>query len=238
MSPVSPCSFPAGERYPRRAWAIDQAVSPAAAVHDPSSTSCARQFSLLIAFDLPTIPSPTTALPFRHSRFVTLHHRCDCPRLSSGQTSGVGRSAVARIRVRTLIGASPTGLAESSSLLLRTGRSSQVAFHLPSRERSYHFRLQAGNVSLRGTSTLQIKRLHRRTTIRLRRKKSCVNHKATSPLGGVCSTNSPPVEPGPGIQPRFLRRGAPFGMTNPRLGLRAMAALGKSVSHAFCSKQV
>jgi hypothetical protein len=44
------------------------------------------------------------------------------------------------------------------------GRSSQVALHPPSRERSYHFRLQAGNVSLGRTSTFQIKRLHRRTS--------------------------------------------------------------------------
>ncbi len=72
--------------------------------------------------------------------------------------------AVARSRVRASLGASPTGLAESSSLALRTGRSSQVALHLSSRKRSYHFRLQAGNVSLRGTSTLLIKRLHRRTS--------------------------------------------------------------------------
>ena len=49
------------------------------------------------------------------------------------------------------------------TLRLRTGHSSQVALHLPSRGRSYHFRLQAGNVSLDGTFTRQFKRLHRRT---------------------------------------------------------------------------
>ena len=64
-------------------------------------------------------------------------------------------------RVRSSPGASPTGLAESSSLALRMGRSSQVALHLSSRKRSYHCRLQAGNVSLEGTCTLLIKRLHR-----------------------------------------------------------------------------
>jgi hypothetical protein len=148
----------------RRARAIDQAVSHAAGDNGPSSASCARQFSLLISFDLPTIPPPTTALPFRHGSFPTLPHRRDLPRLSPGQTSKVGRIAVARSRVRASLGASPTGLAESSSHTLRTGRSSQVAPHLSSRKRSYHFRLQAGNVSLRGTSTLQIKRLHRRTS--------------------------------------------------------------------------
>ncbi len=150
----------------RRAWAIGPAVSHAAAVNDSSSASCARQISLLIAFDLLTIPPPTTALPFRHGRFDTLLHRRDLPRLSPGQTSGVGGIAVARSRVRSLLGASPTGLAESSSLALRTGRSSQVALHLASQQRNYHFRLQAGNVSLERTSTFQIKRLHRRTRSR------------------------------------------------------------------------
>ena len=148
----------------RGAWAIGQAVSRAAVVNDSSSASCARQISLLISFDLPTIPPPTTALPFRHGRFRTLLHRRDWPRLSHGQTCLVEGFAVARSRVRASLGASPTGLAESSSLALRTGRSSQVALHLSSRKRSYHYRLQAGNVSLRGTSTLQIKRLHRRTS--------------------------------------------------------------------------
>ena len=126
----------------------------------PAST----QVSLLIAFDLPTIPPPATISPVRHGRFRTLLHRRDLPRLSPGQTSPVGGIAVARSRVRALLGASPTGLAESSSLALRTGRSPQVAPHLPSRERSYHCWIQAGNVSLRGTSTLLIKRLHRRTS--------------------------------------------------------------------------
>ena len=128
-----------------------------------SSASCTRQISLLISLDLPTIPPPTTAVPFRHGRFRTLHHRRDLPCLSPGQTSPVGGIAVARSRVRTSLGASPTGLAESSSLALRTGHSPQVALHPPSRERSYHCRIQAGNVSLRGTSTLLIKRLRRRT---------------------------------------------------------------------------
>jgi hypothetical protein len=96
--------------------------------------SCTRQFSLLIAFDLPTIPSPTTALPFRHGHFHTLLQRRDLPCLSPGQTSKVGGNAVARSRVRTSPGASPTGLAELSSHTLRTGRSSQVALHPSSRK--------------------------------------------------------------------------------------------------------
>jgi hypothetical protein len=77
-----------------------------------------------------------------------------------------GGIPVTRSRVRTSAGASPTGLAESSSHTLRTGRSSQVAVHLSSWKRSYHFRLQASNVRPGRTSTLLIKRLHRRTASR------------------------------------------------------------------------
>ena len=124
---------PRRQATPRRgAWAIGHAASRTAISDDASSASCARQFSLLIAFDLPTIPPPTTALPFRHGRFGTLRHRRDLPRLSPGQTLLVGGNAVARSRVRAFLEASPTGLAESSSLSLRTGRSSQVALHLSS----------------------------------------------------------------------------------------------------------
>ena len=43
-----------------------------------------------------------------------------------------------RFRVRHLLAGSPTGLAETSSLSLRTGLSSQVALHLALRQRSYH----------------------------------------------------------------------------------------------------
>ena len=50
----------------------------------------ARQISLLISLDLPTIPPPTTALPFRYDRFITLLHRRSLPRLSPGQTDEVG----------------------------------------------------------------------------------------------------------------------------------------------------
>ena len=73
------------------------------------------------------------------------------------------RMAVAQKRVRDLRGFSPTGLAESSSLTLRTGISPQVALHLSSRKRSYHCRIQGGNVTLVGTCTQLIKRLRRRT---------------------------------------------------------------------------
>ncbi len=63
-----------------------------------------------------------------------------------------------------MLGRSPTGFAESSSLALRTVLSPQVALHPPSRERSYHCRIQGGNVNLTGTSTLLFNRLHRRTS--------------------------------------------------------------------------
>ena len=57
----------------------------------------------------------------------------------------------------------PDRLGRNEFVNLRTGHSPQVALHPPSQERSYHFRLQAGNVSLIGTCTLLFKRLHRRT---------------------------------------------------------------------------
>ena len=72
--------------------------------------------------------------------------------------------AVPQTRVRYLLESSPTGLAESSSLSLRTGASPQVALHLFSRIRSYHCRIQGGNVALERTSTSLIKRLPRRTS--------------------------------------------------------------------------
>ncbi len=128
-----------------------------------SHSHCRRQISLLIAFEFPTIPPPTTTLPFRCDRFITLRHRRSLPCLSLGLTRWSREFAVARSRVRSFLGVSPTGLAESSSLALRTGLSPQIALHLPSRKRSYHCRLQAGNVSLTGTYTLLFKRLHRRT---------------------------------------------------------------------------
>ncbi len=103
-SPVSQVRSPsAGDTAPR-AWAIAHAASPTASSHDGSSTSLTRQISLLISFDLPTSPSPTTALPFRHGRFVTLLHRRDLPRLSpradrSGRRDGRRRVAIAEQQI-------------------------------------------------------------------------------------------------------------------------------------------
>ena len=156
FAPTAPDARPVGQEFSGQ-------ISPNWLMAEDSRPG-RRQFSLLIAFELPTIPSPTTFSPFRHDRFLPLLHRRGLPRLSPGQTFPVGGIAVARSRVRTLLGGSPTGLAESSSLTLRTGLSPQVALHPPSRERSYHCWIQAGNVSLEGTFTLLFKRLHRRTS--------------------------------------------------------------------------
>ena len=93
-------------------------------------TAVPSRLSLLIVFELPTVPPPTTAQPFRPARFIRCKYRPGWPRRSSGQTQGVGRNAVTRSRVRRFLDASPTGFAESSSLSLRTGRSPQVALHL------------------------------------------------------------------------------------------------------------
>ena len=87
-----------------------------------SGLSVSWQFSLLISFELLTIPSPTTLLPFRHARFHTLPrfessswllHR---PSAEGGLTwSGHHRADCVQSRVRQFLGSSPTGLAESSS---------------------------------------------------------------------------------------------------------------------------
>ena len=129
-----------------------------------------------------------------HCHFVTValaryFTAVTCRVYPPGQTVQVGGMAVARSRVRTSPGASPTGLAESSSLALRMGRSSQVALHLSSRKRSYHCRLQAGNVSLRGTCTLLIKRLHRRTSFGLQAEVSFFQ--AFGSDGGLEPTTTP-----------------------------------------------
>ena len=94
----------------------------------------AAEVSLFISIELPNIPSPTTLLPFHDARFRTSRFgyrrrrrtilRCEPPlgvepRLRCG----------VRSEVRDLLDCSPTGLAESSSLSLRTARSSPVALH-------------------------------------------------------------------------------------------------------------
>jgi len=122
-----------------------------------------QQLSLLIAFDLPTIPSPTTASPFLHDRFRTLLHRRELPRLSPGQTCLVRGQPSRGQGFAALPAGSPTGLAELSSLSLQTGRSLPGCSPPPLMGTQLHFQFQAGNVRLEGTCTLLIKRLHRRT---------------------------------------------------------------------------
>ena len=143
------------------------ALTPAGRVlrlseHERPTTS--QQVSLLVSFDLPTIPPSTTLLPFPSRRFVTLHQRERLPRLSPGQTNG-------RRECRRAVWGSPVArrlpdrLGRSRFALLRTGRSPPVASHPSSRRRSY-FQLQVRNVNLVGTCTPQIKRLQRRTSHR------------------------------------------------------------------------
>ncbi len=121
-----------------------------------------KQVSLLISFDLPTIPSSTTVLPFPLRRFVTLPQRERLPRLSPGQT--VGRRDCRRaVGGSTFASRLPDRLGRNRFVILRTGRSPPVASHPASRRRSY-FQLQVCNVNLAGTCTLQIKRLQRRTS--------------------------------------------------------------------------
>ena len=141
------------------------------------------QVSLFIAFELLTIPPPTTALPFRHDRFITLLHRRGLPRLSPGETSwveGFARRAVEGSHTARRL---PDRLGRNEFVILRTGHSPQVAPHPSSWKRSYHFRLQAGNVSLIGTCTLLFKRLHRRTSHHAPRDEPCTAPRC--PGGGV-----------------------------------------------------
>ena len=153
---------------PRRTRAIGQAVSPAAACDGSSSASCTRQISLLISFDLPTIPSPTTALPFRHGRFLTLLHRRDLPCLSPRRTSKVGGICRRTVKGSDIARSLPDRLGRIEFTFVTDW--SFVSGCSPPffMKRSYHYRLQAGNVSLGGTCTLLVKRLHRRTSLTLR----------------------------------------------------------------------
>jgi hypothetical protein len=111
MSPISPGSFRSNERYfAGRPGLLNQAAAQAAVVDDPSSASCPQQFSLLISFDLLTIPPPATFSPFRHGRFSTLHHRRDLPRLSPGQTLQVGGTFRHAVKGSDILGSLPDRL--------------------------------------------------------------------------------------------------------------------------------
>ena len=135
---------------------------------------CIWQFSLLISIELPSIPSPTTLLPFRLPRFDTLPsfiHRAGCHADRPPLVDRPVRVIIGPLRVvkgsrstRTL----PDRLGRIEfTVQLRTALSPQVAPHPSSRKRSYHCWLQAGNDSLIGTSTRQFNRLHRRTSDRM-----------------------------------------------------------------------
>ena len=126
-----------------------------------------RQISLLISFELLTIPPPTTASPFRHDRFGTLLHRRGLLRLSPWETHWVRGFPRRAVKGSPLTRRLPDRLGRIEFVILRTGHSPQVALHLSSQKRSYHCWLQAGNVSLEGTYTPLFKRLHRRTGDRL-----------------------------------------------------------------------
>ncbi|MFN7841960.1 MAG: hypothetical protein ACK5N9_09580, partial [Pirellula sp.] len=93
------------------------------------------QVSLLISIELLNIPSPTTLLPFRDARFSSLRFltvvaAARSLRLLAATRSWATSGTIVRSEVRDLLARSPTGLAESSSLSLRTVHSPTVAPHL------------------------------------------------------------------------------------------------------------
>jgi len=70
-----------------RAWVYHPGATRAPHLNDTFHPRLiVRQISLLNSFDLPTIPPPTTASPFRYDRFVTLLHRRSLPRLPPRRT--------------------------------------------------------------------------------------------------------------------------------------------------------
>jgi hypothetical protein len=88
------------------------------------------QFSLLISFELLTIPPPTTAFPFHHDRFVTLYQRRDLS-VSIPQADLLDRwdcrhTDKGSPYARRL----PDRLGRNEFVILRTGHSPQVALHL------------------------------------------------------------------------------------------------------------
>lgn len=107
--------------------------------------------SAYVRFELPTIPTPTTASPFCHGRFSS--HVTSSPRLDSPILQKVVRS-----RVRLLPAVSPTGLAESSSSKLPYGLVIYL-WLLPTflDRNAVTFGFQASNGSLDGIFTQQIK---------------------------------------------------------------------------------
>ena len=81
----------------------------------PSRFVLSQQVSLLIAIDLPTIPSSTTNCHFPVLAFSRYLSRTGCRVYPPGRPKQVGGNAVARSGVRPWHAGSPTGLAESGS---------------------------------------------------------------------------------------------------------------------------
>ena len=144
----------------RQVWLLSVNTTMKALTPQPSaSVACgAAEVSLLIAIELLDIPSPGTLLPFRSPRFETLPVSlpCEPPHSPADVTPppGVGPRLGDRVRsgVRRMLASSPTGLAESSSLVLQTVLPPPVASHPFFRKRSY-LRLQSGNDALVRTLT-------------------------------------------------------------------------------------
>lgn len=90
--------------------------------HDGFSAFCVWQISLLISIELLSIPSPTTLLPFRRTRFNTLPVSITVATVAPPAKSFLAElhethrgDDCVRSKVRAMLGHSPTGLAESSS---------------------------------------------------------------------------------------------------------------------------
>ena len=132
-------------------------------MRDNERPSVSAEVSLLRVFDLPTIPSSTTILPFPHRGFSTLPQPDEPSRLSPGQTvfqsKGFRRRALGGSPLASRL---PDRLGRIRFVILRTGCSPPVASHPSSRRRGYG-KLQVCNVNLMGTCTPSIKHFQRRT---------------------------------------------------------------------------
>lgn len=95
----------------------------------------AAEVSLLISIELLNIPSLTTLLPFHSPRFNTLRFLSTVRAASKSLRLYSRHPELGHIvdslrsEVHTPLGGSPTGLAKSSSLSLRTVHSNPVASH-------------------------------------------------------------------------------------------------------------
>ena len=113
---------------------------------------------LYLAFDLLTIPSSTTVLPFPRRGFGTLLQPDEPPHLSPGQILSDRWERRRAVVGSPLASRLPDRLGRIRFVILRTGHSPPVALHPASRRRSY-YRLQVRNVNLAGTCTPPIKHL-------------------------------------------------------------------------------